>query len=217
MVRTHARLAALALAHLTAVGGVVVAVPAAAQEIEPGTTGENIRSAGYAQGRFVMQGNGRWVELDARGRVAFTFRENRRDQWSVYLSSDGRPVEIQIDVFRKMILIVEGNRPRRDLYPMTNASRSADPWTAPRRLDPPRRDDDRYDRDDDRSDRGGRGPGGGGPRGETFDILAGPIWNQRDAEQKCPALAYRAGGSWNGQWATLVQGRTSFCQIRLGR
>lgn len=41
---------------------------------------------------------------------------------------------------------------------------------------------------------------------------AGPIWNQQDAEQKCPGVCQKANGSWDGQWWTTDPGKMSVCQ-----
>lgn len=46
-------------------------------------------------------------------------------------------------------------------------------------------------------------------------IEAGPIWNQTDAEKKCPQVANTNGGTWNGQWKTTVPGKMSVCEVRL--
>jgi hypothetical protein len=43
----------------------------------------------------------------------------------------------------------------------------------------------------------------------TRDVEAGPLWNNGDAERKCPALC--APAKWTGQWRTTVQGRMSVC------
>jgi hypothetical protein len=45
-------------------------------------------------------------------------------------------------------------------------------------------------------------------------IEAGPIWNQSDAEKKCPNVAKTNGGAWTGQWRTTVPGSMSVCEIR---
>ena len=45
----------------------------------------------------------------------------------------------------------------------------------------------------------------------TTDVLAGPIWNQEDAEKKCPVVCASYGGTWNGQWKTVVSGKMSVC------
>jgi hypothetical protein len=46
-------------------------------------------------------------------------------------------------------------------------------------------------------------------------INAGPIWNQADAERKCPEVAKANRGVWDGQWRTTVPGQMSVCEIRL--
>lgn len=45
----------------------------------------------------------------------------------------------------------------------------------------------------------------------SVDLEAGPIWNQGDAEGKCPSTCGDAGYTWNGQWVTTVQGAMSVC------
>ena len=43
----------------------------------------------------------------------------------------------------------------------------------------------------------------------TMDVLAGPIWNDTDAKEKLPAICASYGGSWNGQWTTVIEGKMS--------
>lgn len=50
-------------------------------------------------------------------------------------------------------------------------------------------------------------------KGKTVEV--GPIWNQQDAERKCPKAARRAGGYWTGQWWTTKPGRMSVCQYKV--
>ncbi len=45
------------------------------------------------------------------------------------------------------------------------------------------------------------------------DVKAGPIWNNEDAQVKCPVAAAAVGGEWNGQWRTTVWGKESVCGI----
>lgn len=54
------------------------------------------------------------------------------------------------------------------------------------------------------------------PRSSGYkrDVNAGPIWNQQDAQTKCPAVAASQNGEWTGQWRTTVQGKMSVCEIR---
>lgn len=45
----------------------------------------------------------------------------------------------------------------------------------------------------------------------TMDVLAGPIWDNDDAKEKCPVVCASYGGTWNGQWATVAEGKMSVC------
>ncbi len=45
-------------------------------------------------------------------------------------------------------------------------------------------------------------------------LEAGPIWNQFDAERKCPDVARRAGAKWTGQWKTTRPGQMSVCEVK---
>lgn len=51
------------------------------------------------------------------------------------------------------------------------------------------------------------------PLTHAKDINAGPIWNQSDAESKCPAVCTNAGPGWkwSGQWQTIQGSFTSVC------
>lgn len=40
----------------------------------------------------------------------------------------------------------------------------------------------------------------------TRAVEAGPIWNQSDANIKCPRLAQEEGGTWTGHWWTTISG-----------
>lgn len=44
-------------------------------------------------------------------------------------------------------------------------------------------------------------------------VEVGPIWNQQDAQRKCPAIAGAERAKWTGQWWTTVQGRMSVCEL----
>lgn len=45
----------------------------------------------------------------------------------------------------------------------------------------------------------------------TMDVLAGPIWSNEDAKEICPSICASYGGTWNGQWTTVVEGKMSVC------
>lgn len=45
----------------------------------------------------------------------------------------------------------------------------------------------------------------------SFDADAGPIWNNDDAQGKCPPVCAAYDATWNGQWKTTVSGTMSVC------
>lgn len=46
----------------------------------------------------------------------------------------------------------------------------------------------------------------------SWDVKAGPIWNNDDAKTKCPTACTNAsGGVWNNQWTTTIPGKMSVC------
>ncbi|MBD2448364.1 mannan-binding lectin [Nostoc sp. FACHB-152] len=45
------------------------------------------------------------------------------------------------------------------------------------------------------------------------DVNAGPIWNNDDAQLKCPVAAAAANGVWNGNWTTTIPGIMSVCGV----
>jgi hypothetical protein len=47
---------------------------------------------------------------------------------------------------------------------------------------------------------------------QACNVNAGPIWNQGDANAKCPDLCNKSYGPWNGQWWTTVPNEMSVCQ-----
>jgi hypothetical protein len=51
-------------------------------------------------------------------------------------------------------------------------------------------------------------PAAGGTQ-YTMDVPAGPLWSNDDAKLKCPAICASFGGTWNGQWTTVVPGKLS--------
>lgn len=185
-----------------------IAAPAQAQ-IQ--TTGRNVTAVMVDAGpnaQYVKQGPNTWAELDTRGRTIFTFREARRDDWSVYLVDTGRGIEIQLDLHRRKVTISTRGGPRRDLYNIIRFTHNGANYDV---------------RGGDVRDRGGDGPRGGDvrdrdvrDRDDSRTVEVGPIWNQADAERKCRAKAQELRGEWTGQWWTTVQGRMSVCEIRFG-
>ena len=47
--------------------------------------------------------------------------------------------------------------------------------------------------------------------GKSFDAKAGPIWNNPDAQTKCPKVCTQYTAQWNGQWTTTIPGLMSVC------
>lgn len=43
------------------------------------------------------------------------------------------------------------------------------------------------------------------------DVNAGPIWDNADAQTKCPTVCSKDGSIWNGQWKTTIPGQMSVC------
>ncbi len=49
------------------------------------------------------------------------------------------------------------------------------------------------------------------------EVQAGPIWNNMDAQGKCPNVCQQNGNSrWNGQWHTIPGTATSVCDCEGG-
>ncbi|MDM8566969.1 mannan-binding lectin, partial [Candidatus Halobeggiatoa sp. HSG11] len=45
----------------------------------------------------------------------------------------------------------------------------------------------------------------------TWEEEAGPIWDQSDAQDKCPTVCGDKNADWNGHWHTTIQGEMSVC------
>lgn len=84
-----------------------------------GVNGRNVVRADFVGGRFEQASSGQWVEYDASGVARFSFAEQGRDDWSVYLHDGSRNVQIQIDIWRRMITYGANGGPKSDLYPIT--------------------------------------------------------------------------------------------------
>lgn len=48
------------------------------------------------------------------------------------------------------------------------------------------------------------------------EVEVGSIWNQMDADRKCPKAARDAGGIWTGDWRTTRPGQMSVCDVAGG-
>ncbi len=52
-------------------------------------------------------------------------------------------------------------------------------------------------------------------RHHLYEVSNGPIWNQNDADHKCPQWCAESRGRWTGQWTTKDIS-TSVCQCKRG-
>jgi hypothetical protein len=49
-------------------------------------------------------------------------------------------------------------------------------------------------------------------RAAVVEIEAGPLWNNMDAQNKCPNVCSQRGAEkWTGEWRTTQMGRMSVC------
>ena len=192
-------LAALVAATFVAV--VTLSVPAAAQYGSFGDRGatdaQNISRVDYNGGWFAETRRGVWTEYAQSGAVKSVFEEVGRDNEVIDLDSAARDVQIRIDVRRGNILITERRGAFRPLYRISRTGQA-----------------------------GGGSPGMRANEGwgsfnrERFIVgerEAGPIFNQADANLKCPALAKRENAEWTGQWRTTQFGVMSVCELRSRR
>lgn len=159
------------------------------------TNGRNVQQVYFAGGSFKKSGPGRWTEYNAQGRAIYSFTETGRDEWSVYLDDRSRNVQLQLDLHRNWVGYGQNGGAKSDLYQIQSSSREQAARTPRQPVRP-----------------APRGPSR--PTGNSRDVNAGPIWNQQDAQKKCPAVAASQGGQWTGQWRTTVQGKMSVCEIR---
>lgn len=56
--------------------------------------------------------------------------------------------------------------------------------------------------------------GGGSQPAKTKDIKAGPIWNDADADTKCPAVCTSHNATWTKNWVTTKEGEMSTCECQ---
>lgn len=84
------------------------------------TTGQNMSSVSHSNGMFVQTGGKRWQERGNDG-GSFSFVEQGRDAWSVYLRDNSRGVNIQLDLHRKVIVYSDDKGQRFDLYQISKS------------------------------------------------------------------------------------------------
>lgn len=53
------------------------------------------------------------------------------------------------------------------------------------------------------------------PSVKLISVDAGRLWSEAHAKQKCPQLAKKEGGRWNGKWSDKTDSRPSYCQVEI--
>jgi hypothetical protein len=85
-------------------------------------TGQTVTSVSTPTGQFKAQPFHKWIEQGSNG-ASFTFDEQNRDDWSVYLTDPSRGVRLQIDLHRKQIFYADASAPQmRPLYGIVGSS-----------------------------------------------------------------------------------------------
>ncbi len=113
---------------------VAVAEPERQIEPEPTSTvvnGYNLAEIDFETGSFKKTGDAQWSEFNSEGKVTFSFQEVTRDDWSVYLDDASRNMQVQLDVYRKMVSFGVKGGPKRDLYVIKQALAMAEPPREP--------------------------------------------------------------------------------------
>ena len=84
-------------------------------------TGANVVSVVYGTGRidYTGQEGGKpvWTESWNNG-TKYRLREDKVDEWSVYLFDPERSAHIQLDLYRKVMVYDDGLVPKIDPYPL---------------------------------------------------------------------------------------------------
>jgi hypothetical protein len=111
------RMAAIAFVFV-AIGGASLA----ASYRSAAVTGQTVTSVNTPTGQFKAQPFRKWVEQGTDG-ASFTFDEQNRDAWSVYLADPSRGVRLQIDLHRKQVFYADATSPgMRPLYGIVGSS-----------------------------------------------------------------------------------------------
>ena len=111
------RIAAVAFVFV-AIGGASLAASYGSATV----TGRTVTSVNTPTGQFKAQPFHKWVEQGSDG-ASFSFDEQNRDAWSVYLSDPSRGVRLQIDLHRKQIFYADATAPQmRPLYGIVGSS-----------------------------------------------------------------------------------------------
>ena len=71
-------------------------------------------------GSFIHEGDGIWIEEGPNGEARFTFIEQKRDEWSVYLFDESRKAQIQLDIYAGKIKFKEQDGEQLEIYDILN-------------------------------------------------------------------------------------------------
>ena len=88
-------------------------------QVPENINGQNVTEVKHAQGGFKQIGPKLWQET--LGSKVGNFRENSRDEWSVYLAKSNG-VRVVIDLYKKKVILQDGMK---ELYIITSASATA--------------------------------------------------------------------------------------------
>ena len=167
--------------------------PQAASPNKSNIRGMNVNFVHTQYALFSKYSDGRWIEMDPGQRIRFYFTETRRDESSVYLHDASRDVQIRLDLNRLKVSFGTQGGAHKDLYDIVDAATVAIPPKSAGNSSP----------------QGSVSP----QASQVRNVNAGPIWDQRDAELKCPVVGHAVNGRWTGGWRTTVAGQMSVCEI----
>lgn len=104
----------------------VVASPLAVRATPPQMTvtytdGTNVSyvvlgDKGKVQGAFRQKRGGGWEEIDAAGKVLFSYTEQKRERWLVEVFDASRNVRVRFDLQRSKVAYAEGDGAMTDRY-----------------------------------------------------------------------------------------------------
>lgn len=187
---------------IIAIFGAVIAGPAAAQI----SYGDKATTASYNSGNIIYFGRidyvspGKWVETTKDKSYQYNYVETGRDPNSVFLYDSSRNVRLQLDFKRKMIAASFNDATYVD-YIKISSSASLSKGRRPRPLIT-------------RNIVKAPGTRAVQPRqGVVRKTNAGPIYNQQDAQLKCPVAAYAVGGTWTNQWSQTGNPNMAVCDV----
>ena len=83
--------------------------------------GHTVNFISFENGYLRNKGRKEWVEEGEDLKMRFMFKENNRDESSVYLFDNSRNIRLKVDLNTKKIIQQKGNEPERVLYKINEA------------------------------------------------------------------------------------------------